>query len=115
VCASAAEVPCRHPCVIDVGVWCWESAGASQGTIRWPVIGRRWLRAGGISRRRYEGTAEHRHDVVIPRCGEILGMKTLVMSAFVPSMHSPSMLGYLDQLGGGVSGIIRPACISVAA
>jgi hypothetical protein len=115
VCASSAEVLCRHPCVVDVGVWCWESVCASQETVRWPEIGRGWLRAGRISRRRYEDTTEPRHSVVVPPRGEILGMMTLVLSAFVPSMCRPSVLGYLDQLGGRALRIILPAFSSTAA
>jgi hypothetical protein len=80
-------------------VWRWESAGATRGTVRWQAIGRRRLRAGGISRRRYMDTAEPRPGVVVPPCGGILGMRTLALSAFVPSMRCPSVLGCLDQLG----------------
>lgn len=102
MCASTADVLCCHLCTVDIGVWCWESAGASRGTVRWPVIGQSWLCAGRISRRCCEDTAEPLHGVVVPPYGKILGMKTLILSAFVPSMHRLSVLGYLDQLGGRV-------------
>jgi hypothetical protein len=69
------------------------------GTIRCLVIGRRRLGAGAISYRRYEVTAEPRHGVVVPPYSEILGMMTRVLSAFIPSMRSPSVQEYLDQLG----------------
>jgi hypothetical protein len=113
VCASATEVPCRHPCVVDVSVWCWESAGTSRGTVQWLVIGRRWLREGGISRRRYEDTAEPRHGVVIPCCGQILGMKTLVMSAFVPSMCWDTWINWVvgcQELSGRRASLSRLEC-----